>query len=84
MVRFPQFIAWQVVDESFTGADQYEVRDDAKHLQSLLRSRYLDFVKAHHGWFEPIAGPATHYRIWTEDAVIDVIACQPPVVEPWK
>ena len=27
-IRFPQFVAWQVVNESFTSFDDYEMRDD--------------------------------------------------------
>lgn len=51
---------------------------------TLERSRYLDYVKTSHGHNEDIAGPAKHYRVWTEDDVIDVIACEPPVVQRWN
>lgn len=83
-VRFPQFIAWQVVDESYTAFDEYEQRDDTGTLQTLSRSKYLDYVKKCHGWYEDIIGPAKHYRMWTQNEVIDIVACEPPVVEPWK
>ena len=83
VVRFPHFVAWQVVDESFTSFDDYEQRDDTGTLQSLSRSKYLDYVKNNHGWFEDTNGPAKHYRVWTENEVIDVVACKPPSVEPW-
>jgi len=81
-VRFPQFIAWQVVDESYTAFDKYEQRDNTGTLQTLSRSKYLDYVKASHGWFESIIGSAKHYRIWTENEVIDIVACELPVIEP--
>jgi hypothetical protein len=80
-VRFQKPIAWQVVDESFTAGNDYEVREDAFALQVLTRSRYLDYVRANHGWFEDIRGPGKHYRVWTENEVIDVVACEPPAVE---
>ncbi|MGD1907158.1 MAG: hypothetical protein ACFB0C_14335 [Leptolyngbyaceae cyanobacterium] len=83
VVRFPEIVAWQVVDESFTSFDEYEQRDDNGVLQSLVRSKYLDYVKSNHGWFEDAIGPAKHYRVWTENEVVDVIACEPPTVEPW-
>lgn len=83
-VRFPQVIAWQTVDESYTRFDEYEQCDDRRTLQILSRSKYFDYVKGSHGWWEDVLGPSRHYRVWTEDEVIDVIACEPPVVEPWE
>ena len=79
-VRFSRPIAWQLVDESFTAFDEYEVRDDKFAVQVLTQSRYLDFVRAHHGWFADIRGPGKHYRVWTENEVVDVVACEPPIV----
>jgi hypothetical protein len=65
-IRFSEPIAWQLVDESFTAGDEYEVREDRFALQVLSRSKYLDDVRANHGWFEGMRGPAKHYRVWTE------------------
>jgi hypothetical protein len=80
-VRFNRPIAWQLVDESFTAGDEFEVREDTFALQVLTRSRYLDFVLAYHGWFKDVGrGPGKHYRVWTENEVIDVVACEPPTV----
>ena len=83
-IRFPHFVAWQVVDESFTTFDDCEECDGMGFLQILERSKYFDYVKANHGWFTDVVGPARHYRLWTEDEVIDVVGCQSPVIEPWK
>jgi len=80
-VHFPRTVAWQVVDESFTSADTSEVRDDEGFLATLTRSAYLQYVEAHHGWFRDVVGPAAHYRLWTENEVIDVVAHDEPVVE---
>lgn len=77
-VQFKSPIAWQIVDESFTAADDYELRDDNGTLQVLIQSKYLDYVRANHGWFEDIRGPGEHYRIWTENEVVDVVACETP------
>jgi hypothetical protein len=79
-VRFSKPIAWQVVDKSFTTWDEYEVRDDKAYLHILARSKNLDFVRAAHVWFEDIRGPGKHYRIWTENEVVDVVGCEPPTV----
>lgn len=83
-VRFHQPIAWQLVDESFTAGNQYEIREDRYALQVLTQSRYLDYVLANHGWFQEMGrGPGKHYRVWTENEVIDVVACEVPIVEPY-
>jgi hypothetical protein len=81
-VLFTHPIAWQLVAESFTAFSECEVRDDIFALQVLTQSRYLDYVRANHGWFEDMRGPGKHYRVWTENEVIDVVACEPPKVAP--
>jgi hypothetical protein len=83
-IRFPQFIAWQVVSESFTAFDKEEIRDDTGFMQILEKSAYFSYVNSSHGWYSDIIGPGKHYRIWTENEVIDVVACEPPVIEPWS
>ena len=83
-IRFQKCVAWQVVNESFTSFDEYELRDDTGTLQTLSRSKYFDYVQENHGWFKDLIGPAKHYRVWTENEVVDVVACQQPTIEPWK
>lgn len=80
-IRFTHFIAWQVVNESFTCFDDYEERDDKGFLQILERSKYFDYVNACHGWYADVIGAAKHYRVWTENEVIDVISCEDPILE---
>lgn len=82
VVRFSRPVAWQVIDESYTQFDKDEVRDDTGFLRVLERSKYLRYVEANHGWYREMVGPAAHYRLWTEDEVIDVIAHDEPVVVP--
>ena len=83
-VRFTNPVAWQTVTEQFTVHDDYEVRDDNSALQVLTQSRYLDYVRANHGWFEDIFGPGKLYRICTEDEIVEVVACVPPTVAPFE
>jgi hypothetical protein len=82
-VRFCRPVAWQLVDESFTAFDKYEVHEGAFALQVLTQSRYLDYVRDNHGWFNEVGrrGSSKHYRVWTENEVIDVVACQDPKVD---
>lgn len=84
VVRFPQAVAWQVVDESFTSWDDYEERDDTGVLQIITRSKYLDYVHQNHGWFRETIGQARLYRVWTANEVIEVVACDLPNIEPWQ
>jgi hypothetical protein len=84
-VRFNRPIAWQLVDESFSAGDEYEVREDKFLLQVLAQSRYLDYVHTNHGWFQDVGrGPWKHYRVWNENEVIDVVACEAPTVKPYE
>jgi hypothetical protein len=82
VISFSRTVAWQLVDESYTKFDATEERDDKGFLQILTRSTYLAFVETNHGWFADVAGAARHYRLWTQDEVIDVIAHEPPVIAP--
>ena len=82
-IRFSRIVAWQVVNESYTAFDESEQRDDDLILQTLTRSAYLNYVEANHGWFKDMAGPAMHYRLWTENEVADVVSHEPPVVEQY-
>jgi hypothetical protein len=84
VVRFPQTVAWQVVNESFTSWDDDEERDDTSVIQIITRSKYLDYVLQNHGWFRETIGPAKLYRVLTANEVIDVVACEPPTIESWK
>jgi len=60
--------------------DDYEEPDDVGTLRKLHRSRYQDFVRRHHGWYEDLLGPASTFMIWTYDAVVTVVAQLPACV----
>lgn len=79
-ICFARLVAWQLVNESFTAFDNYEERDSTGFVQILTKSRYLDYVNANHGWYADVIGPAKHYRVWTEDEVLDVVALDAPSI----
>lgn len=83
-VRFSQFVAWQVVNESFTSIDEYELFEHTGLFCVLSRSRYLDHVNAMHGLYKDLLGLASHYRLQTLDEVIDVVACVPPTIQAFR
>ena len=81
-ITFSSPVAWQNIDESYSSYDEYEVRDDKSFLQVLTKSRYLDYVNSNHGWYTDMKeGEGKHYRIWTQDDVIDVVSTEPPTIE---
>ena len=81
VVRFPSAVAWQVVDESYTTNLDAERLNSTGFISVLAKSPYLDYVHSCHGWFRDVIGPAKHYRLWTEDVVLDVVGLEPPVVQ---
>ena len=79
-ITFHDFVTWQVVRENCSMFDKSEIKeDDGKFVQTISKSRYLDYAKAVHVW-----GPTTEktcmYRVWSEEEVIEVISCQPPKI----
>jgi hypothetical protein len=81
-IEFSLPIAWQVVDESYTTHESYEAGDRG-FLRKLTQSHYFDYINQHHRLYKELVGPASHYRVWTENEVIDVIAQDDPVIQPW-
>ena len=79
-ITFSGPVAWQVVDESYTSEDCSEEVEAEGLLCILSKSKYLDYVNGSHGFYKDIIGPGKHYRIWTEDQVIEVIAVEEPKI----
>ncbi|MBI4304822.1 MAG: hypothetical protein HY678_00735 [Chloroflexi bacterium] len=84
-VTFDDYAAWQVVNESWSSYRSYEQGDEGA-VRTLTRSTYLDYFMDYEDGkvANEIAGPLQHFRIWTSDAVIDVISRDEPRVELWK
>lgn len=81
MISFERPVGWQVVDESWCSFDENEIRDTEGALQVIQNSAYYKYIKQQHGWYEHSLGPAKHYRVGTENEIIDVISCDEPIVE---
>ena len=83
VLRFPDALAWQLVDESATTRDPEDVWEDDsfRYLQTLSKSSYLAYTLSHHGWYAELRGPVKHYRLWTESDVLDVVAHSEPIIE---
>ena len=78
-VRFTNYIAYAVRNESFAINDNYEV-----YLGALARvyerSRFLDFVASSTLASNTHPGPFKHYGFLCLEHVIDVVAPAPPVI----
>lgn len=81
-VRFQQPVAWQTMDEIYHSSNEYDQCDSTDRLRVLQKSRYLDYMRSNHGFFETWRGPSMHYQLCTVSDIVDVISPTPPVVEP--
>ena len=79
-IRFETPVVWHVIDESYAAKDETEVHDTEGYLRVLTKSKYLKYVDENHGWHTDSVGPASLYRIWTENEIIDVVAHAPPII----
>ncbi len=79
-VGFERVLAHMVTDESYSVANSKEVVEGEGKLQVLSRSPFLDLFNTHGLGPLVAGGPYLHYRVWTENRVIDVISTQPPRV----
>ena len=81
-ISFGWYLSWQCLNESATTDLKGDIDDGLDFISILSRSTYLDYIIANHGWYADIQeNPAVHYRIWSENEVIDVVAFDEPKVE---
>lgn len=79
---FDDLINFQVINESYTTFDKSEVIESSGFLQVISESKYLLFVENSHGWYKDVIDKeGKHYRLWTEDEVIDIISSKEPKIE---
>lgn len=83
-IIFDDYIAYQVRNESFCSKDDYEIKK-GKYFVLFERSRYLDQIQIitncsqfEDGSYYP--GKWTHYGVYANNHIIDVISHQEPVI----
>ncbi|WP_444919626.1 hypothetical protein ACJJID_11570 [Microbulbifer sp. CnH-101-G] len=82
-VTFSDILAWQCLNESATTDFPGEVYKSSGFLSVLSSSAYLNYVLSSHGWYVEVQErPVQHYRVWSENEILDVVAFSPPVIEP--
>jgi len=73
-----QYIAYQVLNESYGRADDSEFTGN--HLRIYARSPFLDFLQATSIASQAFPGAFSHYRIFSENHVIDIASQESPEV----
>lgn len=78
-LEFEFYIAYSVLNESFTAKDKYEVYE-GQSFSLYSKSRYLDFIEIGTTAGEEDPGPYKHYGINALNHTIDVVSTEPPRV----
>lgn len=80
IIQFESCLTWQMVDESAVCHDTDEVVDSGGFIRIIRNSKYLDYVRQQFGWYEQIIGQTRHFRIWSENRIIDVVSIKEPEI----
>ncbi|VUD46193.1 hypothetical protein TDB9533_00774 [Thalassocella blandensis] len=81
-VSFSDLLAWQCLNESATTNFPGDVRESSGFLAVLSSSVYLSYVLSNHGWYVEVQERSVrHYRVWSENDILDVVAFDSPVIE---
>lgn len=78
-VRFDDYVLFMQRDESYTTWDDYETREGT-HLVRFTRSRLLDSLESFTFADDRYPGPLTHYGVYCEDHLLDVVTDAEPTV----
>lgn len=78
-LQFDFYIAYSVLNESFTALDKYEDYE-GRGFSLYSKSRYLDFIEMGTTADEEHPGPYKHYGINALNHTIDVVSTEPPRV----
>ncbi len=80
LLVFENVLAYQVTYESYTYGDEYEIKSKGV-LGKYKRSRYLDYIREWTLIDKIIEDDYSHFGLFLEDHIIDVIVLQDPIIE---
>lgn len=81
-VSFSDLLTWQCLNESATTDFPGDVHESSGFLAVLSSSAYLSYVLSNHGWYVDVQErPVRHYRVWSENEILDVVSFGSPVIE---
>ena len=83
---FNHYLAYQIIDETFTARDSDEIHESEKkdksyNYQIIIKSKYLDYLNEEHGWYIDVVGPVKLYRICSRDYIVEVASFEPPILK---
>jgi hypothetical protein len=78
-VIFPGYVAYSVLNESYTTADPAE-QYAGRRFRVYSRSKFMEYVRVATFIADDFPGPVTHYEVLCENHVIDIAATGVPQV----
>ncbi len=80
-ISFDYYLSWQCLNESACTGFEGDVYDGSGFISLLSQSSYLSYILEHHGWYQDVQEQqAKHYRIWSENEVIDIVSFSEPKI----
>lgn len=80
VIQFEEILTWQVVDESADCYNEKETIDSNGFFRIVTNSEYMRYVQKEYGWYEEIIGKTQHFRIWSENRIIDIVSTIEPKI----
>lgn len=80
VIQFEEILTWQVVDESADCYNEKETIDSNGFFRIVTNSEYMRYVQKECGWYEEIIGKTQHFRIWSENRIIDIVSTIEPKI----
>lgn len=79
-VEFDDYIAYSVLNESYTVWDEYGEWEGHK-FRVYAKSYFLEYIQKDTIASNDYPGPYVHYMILTEDHILNVVSCSPPIIK---
>jgi len=79
-IYFPSYIAYSVINESYTSADEYE-QFEGSNYRVYSKSRFLDYVSQDTIATSDYPGPFKHYGFVCLNHIIDIASQDEPIIE---
>lgn len=80
IVQFEKILTWQVVDESAYCYDENEILDSDGFLKVIGNSDYMEYIQKQFGWYEEVIGKTQHFRVWSENRIVDIVSTKEPKI----
>lgn len=82
-IYFESYVGYNVTWESYTLGDDYEEFKYGKCFRIYSKSKYLDYITSN-TFAEQVLGKLTHYGVYCEWQIIDIISDEEPIITKIK